>query len=183
MAFLSPNSLGVGEGWLPKVWQQHQHQRKPVSFRAAPDSGLTPRPPEIYVLSAASTKFMQQNCQLCCFHSCLLVCLSIYACVCVRARVCVCVCLSASWPLSHMSEQAAGSRQVNRSLTLHCCRTSYLCNVARVAKVTRAEASHSCEWHKYASKSLKGAARNTLWKLVKNNTRTARGVSLSSLPA
>lgn len=48
------------------------------------------------------TKFMQQNCQLCCFHSCpslpRTLSLSLY----------LCVCLSASWPLSHMSEQAAG---------------------------------------------------------------------------
>lgn len=125
---------------VPKLWQQHQHQRKPVSFRAEPDSGLTPRPPEIYVLSAASTKFMQQNCQLCCFHSCLLVCLSIHACVCDRAYVCV-----SFSQLATVTHERAGSRQVNRSLTLHCCRTSYLCNAARVAKVTRAEASHSCE--------------------------------------
>lgn len=101
--------------WLPKLWQQHQQQRKPVSFRAEPDSGLTPRPPEIYVLSAASTKFMQQNCQLCCFHSCLLVCLSIHACVCVRACVCVCVFQPAGHCHTWASRQQAAGKLTDPS--------------------------------------------------------------------
>lgn len=108
------------------------------------------------------TKFMQQNCQLCCFHSSPSLTHS------PALFLSLCVCLSASWPLSHMSEQAAGSRQVNRSLT-HQLYTVAALHIY-VTLPEWPEASHSCEWHKYASKSLKGAGvRDAVpqWKLVK----------------
>lgn len=78
---------------------------------------------------------------------------AVWPCALVYVRLCVCPCVCvfrvrvSFSQLATVTHERAGSRQVNRSLTLHCCRTSYLCNVARVPKVTRAEAeaSHSCE--------------------------------------